>query len=59
MAEEHGTVQGVSIHHPSVVDAVRNMTKDRRKVEDIQKITGLPPEAIKQVQSELGIKDTA
>jgi predicted transposase YdaD len=42
----------VDMRHPSLVDAVKNMTKQNQQLEQISRVTGLPIEAVKQIQSE-------
>jgi hypothetical protein len=46
---EHGLVD---MRHPSMVEAVKNMTKQNQKLEQISRVTGLPIDAVKQIQSE-------
>ena len=54
---EHGEIAaGVNIQHPSFRDAVRNMTKRGAKNEEIMKVTGLPPEAVEQLQRDQRLK---
>lgn len=46
MAEEHGTYQGVSVNHPSIVAAIHNTKKSGGTKESAMKITGMPMEVV-------------
>ena len=41
---------GVDVDHPSIVNAVHNMTKQGKKIEDIMQVTGMPAEVVKMHQ---------
>jgi len=32
--------------HPSIVDSIKQMTKDGKKIEDIMRVTGMPAEVV-------------
>jgi hypothetical protein len=46
MPEEHGTYQGVSVDHPSIVAACQNIAKSGGTKEEAQRITGMPMEVV-------------
>jgi hypothetical protein len=42
--------QGVSVDHPSIVSAIKNMTKDGQRVEEIARVVGMPIEVVRKHQ---------
>ena len=39
---------GVSVDHPSIVSAIKNMAKDGRKMKEIMKVVGMPAEVVRR-----------
>jgi hypothetical protein len=44
------TYQGVSVEHPSIVSSIKNMVKQGRSTEEIQRTIGMPREIIEKYQ---------
>ena len=42
------TYNGVSVEHPSIVSSIKNMVKQGRRIEEIQKVVGMPREIIEK-----------
>lgn len=42
------TYQGVSVEHPSIVSSIKNMVKQGRSTEEIQRTIGMPREIIEK-----------
>lgn len=40
----------VNVDHPRIVDAIKTLTRQGKKVEDIAKVVGMPPEVVKKHQ---------
>lgn len=45
--------EGVSLENPIIREYVGRMTKDRKSVEDISRVVGIPAEAVQQVQRDI------
>ena len=39
---------GVDIDHPTIADAIKNMVKQGRKIEEIARVVGVPHEVVKR-----------
>jgi len=42
------TYGGVSVDHPSIVAAIKNMAKEGRKVKEIMRVVGQPAEVVRR-----------
>ena len=47
------TYTGVSVDHPSIVSAIKNMAKDGRKLKEIMKVVGMPAEVVRRHASDV------
>ena len=47
------TYSGVSVDHPSIVSAIKNMAKDGRKLKEIMKVVGMPAEVVRRHASDV------
>lgn len=44
--------QGVDVEHPRIVEAVKNMTKQYKSVEEISRVVGMPYEVVRKYMRE-------
>ena len=44
--------QGVDVEHPRIVEAVKALTKQHKKTEDIARIVGMPHEVVRKYMRE-------
>ena len=42
------TYQGVSVEHPRIVDAIKNLAKQGKSKDEIRRIVGMPNEVIER-----------
>lgn len=42
------TYGGVSVDHPSIVEAIRTMAKQGKKVPEIMRVVGMPAEVVRR-----------
>lgn len=42
------TYGGVSVDHPSIVDAIKNMAKSGKKLPEIMRVVGQPAEVVRR-----------
>ena len=47
------TYTGVSVDHPSIVAAIKNMAKDGRKLKEIMKVVGMPADVVRRHASDV------
>lgn len=51
--EDRATVEsprysGVSVDHPAIVDAIKTMAKEGKKLQEIMRVVGMPAEVIRR-----------
>jgi hypothetical protein len=44
--------QNVDVEHPRIIEAIKNLTKQEKRVEDISRVVGMPYEVVRKYMRE-------